>query len=137
MPALACDPSAISKNSHQYFNASCFRLPTTLGQNGVYRTPRLTGPSLTSTDVTLAKTTHVTEKSTVQLRIAAFNFLNHANTTFDQSDSEAYTLNFNTTSTTQNLPGALSQARSQNAGFGFAPLRSGRRILELALRYDF
>ena len=89
------------------------------------------------TDLSVAKSLHVYDKSSLQLKIAAFNFINHGLTTFDASDQEAYTLNFNTTATSQDIPTALSQARSVNPGFGLAPLHAGRRILEVSLRYDF
>ncbi len=135
-PTLLCDPASRTK-SNQYFNAACFGLTTNPGTNGVYRFPRLTGPGYFDTDLTVSKRIPIDHRGTIQLKLAAFNFINHGLTTFDAADQEAYTLNFNTTATAQSLPEALSQARSVNPGFGLAPLRNGRRILEMTLRYDF
>ncbi len=133
-PTLTCDPSSKTL-PHQYINASCFGLSPTLGTNGVYRFPFLEGPAFFQTDLTGAKTFRLNEHNSMQLRVAAFNFINHANTSFTGVDPNATALNFNNGGTT--LTQALATAQSQNATFGLAPLKEGRRILELALRYDF
>ena len=62
----------------QWFNPSAFILPAagTYGNlgRGVYK-----GPGLTDLDVSLFKTTKVSEKASLQFRAEVFNVLNHAN----------------------------------------------------------
>jgi hypothetical protein len=63
---------------NQWFNPNAFLLPTpgTYGNlgRGVY-----TGPGLADLDVSLLKTTAVTERASLQFRAEFFNVLNHAN----------------------------------------------------------
>ena len=63
---------------NQWFNPSAFVLPTagTYGNlgRGVYR-----GPGLADLDVSLFKTTKLTERTNLQFRAEFFNTLNHAN----------------------------------------------------------
>ena len=136
-PVLLCDPRAHG-NKHQYFNGACFGAPA-VGTNGPYRYGFIPGPTYFDTDVTLAKTFHIHDAQNVQLRAAAFNVLNRANTSFNTaSDPNALQLNFtgNTFATTDPNVG-LSQARSQNKNFGYATVKEGRRIMELSLKYEF
>lgn len=121
---------------HEYINQNAFALPS-VGTNGSYRYGFLPGPGFFNTDITAAKSFRVTEKSNIQLRVAAFNFINHGNNSFTSIDQEAYTLNFNNASNAPSLNQALNTAHNVNSGFGYAPLREGRRIMELGLRYDF
>jgi hypothetical protein len=92
--------------------------------------------------MTLAKRFRVTEGSSFQLRVAAFNFINHANNTFTQVNTSNYTMMINGTVTGGTLNNALTRSAVSNGAagpnqFGAAPLRTGRRVMELALRYDF
>ncbi len=68
----------VTGNPYQWFNPNAFVLPTpgTYGNlgRGVY-----TGPGLGDLDVSLFKTTRVTEHSSLQFRAEIFNILNHAN----------------------------------------------------------
>jgi hypothetical protein len=63
---------------NQWFNPGAFVLPTagTYGNlgRGVYR-----GPGLADLDVSLFKTTKITERTSLQFRAEFFNALNHAN----------------------------------------------------------
>jgi hypothetical protein len=125
-------------HSHQYINASAFSLPV-LGTNGAYRYGALPGPGFFDTDMTAAKRFRVTEGSSIQLRVAAFNFINHANTTFTTVHPANYTMTFSQGSNSTNVNQALQSANAASASpqFGYAPLREGRRIMELGLRFDF
>jgi hypothetical protein len=134
-PTLIGDPRA-GRGVHQYINGSAFGLPA-LGTNGAYKLGYLPGPSFFNTDITLAKRFRVTDKTGLQFRAAAFNFLNRANRSFSGVQPQNYQLaNYNVTGT-GGLNQILSAARNPNSQFGYAPLREGHRILELALRYDF
>ena len=127
-------------SAHQYINPNAFALPA-LGTNGQYRYPALYGPSFLDTDVTAAKQFKIRENSSIQLRIAAFNFINRANNTFTNVNLSNYTVAFNETSQAD-LNSTLLASRVSNGApgrdqFGTANLKTGRRILELGLRYDF
>ena len=135
-PRLIGAPNQTNGN-HQYVNANAFSLPT-LGTNGAYRYGFLPGPGFFNTDITAAKRFPIREGSSVQLRLAAFNFINHANNSFTQVNQANYTLNFSQTSNSADVNQALlSTNASSNPQFGYAPLREGRRIIELGLRFDF
>ncbi len=134
-PTLLCDPRSHS-GSKQYFNGSCFGLNPTLGVNGAYKFGFLPGPMFFDTDLTLAKTFKVTERQSVQFRAAAFNFINHANTSFTGTAPHELNLLL-TSSSSGTVSQGLAGARSNYGDFGFANLKEGRRIMELALRYDF
>lgn len=137
-PRIIGDPHQKTPGaSHQYLNASAFGLPN-LGTNGSYRYGFLPGPGYFDSDLTASKRFRVTEGSNVQFRLAAFNVLNHANNSFTQVNQANYTLTYSQTSNVANVNQALAASNaSANSQFGYAPLREGRRILELGLRYDF
>lgn len=134
-PTIIASPQ-VHNGQHQYINSAAFGLPQ-LGTNGAYRYGYLPGPGYFETDLTASKN-FALKKGSVQVRLAAFNFINHANSTFTAVNNQNYTLNFNGSPSVTDLNQALAmQNGSQNNQFGFAPLREGRRILELSLRYDF
>jgi hypothetical protein len=140
-PTVIGNTQAVSRSQHQFINANAFSLPN-LGVNGPYKYGYLPGPGFFDTDITAAKRFRVTEGSSVQLKVAAFNFLNHANNTFTAVNLSNYTMDINETATTGTLNQALLNSTVSNATpgvnqFGAAPLRTGRRVMELALRYDF
>jgi hypothetical protein len=73
----------------------------------------------------------------VQFRIAAFNFLNHGNSSFNNADhngNETILNLSNNNATTQENSATLAPSSSN---FGFSPLREGRRILEVSAKYSF
>lgn len=136
-PRLVGDPGQVSRSNKQYLNASAFSLPA-LGTNGAYRYGFLPGPGFFNTDITGAKTFQVRDGQSFQLRVAAFNFLNRANNSFTQVNTQNYTMNFSQVSTANNVNTALAGASAaSNSQFGYAPLKEGRRIMEVAIRYDF
>jgi hypothetical protein len=141
MPQLTCNPSAVNGGSHHYVNGSCFSLPTALGVNGPYREPYMRGPAYTDSDLAAQKSFGVGEGRNILVRYSAFNFINHANTTFSSSVApNDITLDFTNlgAGTAQPVSTALANATNANAaGFGYAPLRIGRRISEIELKFNF
>ncbi len=133
-PAIHTAPS-------QYVNAAAFSLPQ-IGEQGTLRLPYVHGPAFTDTDLTAAKNFPIHESQSVQLRFAAFNFINHANSTFTTSvQPNALVLNYNNGTATaatsaQPLSTAIASAPQTNT-FGAAPLRTGRRIAEFSVKYSF
>ena len=124
--------------SHRDMNAAAFSLPA-LGTNGAYRLPFLPGPGFFNADLTASKRFKITEGLSSQLRVAAFNVLNHANNSFTSVNLANYTINYSQVSSATDVNTALlsSNAAASNPQFGYAPLREGRRIMELGLRFDF
>jgi hypothetical protein len=123
-----------------FINQSAFSLPA-VGQQGPYKFGYLPGPGFFDTDLTAAKRFRVTEGSSIQLKVAAFNVLNHANNSFTSVNVANYTMDVNETANGGSLNQALGSSGVTNGTgvnqFGAAPLRTGRRVMELALRYDF
>ncbi|OFW39666.1 MAG: hypothetical protein A3J28_12520 [Acidobacteria bacterium RIFCSPLOWO2_12_FULL_60_22] len=62
----------------QWFDATAFALPP-LGTYGNVGRNVIEGPGLQSVDLSLVKSTRLTEKTTLQFRAEIFNLLNHAN----------------------------------------------------------
>ncbi|MFZ0661842.1 MAG: carboxypeptidase-like regulatory domain-containing protein [Acidobacteriaceae bacterium] len=139
MPQISCNP-ALAEGSHHYVNSSCFALLNQIGVNGPYREPYMRGPANTDSDLAVQKAFGLGEGRNILVRYSAFNFLNHANTTFSSSvNPNAIQLNFtNAASGTQAVSQALASASNSNASvFGYAPLRIGRRVTELEVKFNF
>ena len=135
-PVVTGNP-AIKTAPHQVINAANFSLPAAPGINGTYVFPYIHAPAYTETDLTATKNFKIGESQNLQFRVAAFNFLNHANSSFNNADAAGQETSLNLSNpnvTTQENSATLSPS-TQN--FGFAPLREGRRILELNLKYSF
>lgn len=133
-PALLTPPQG--NGTHQYAKANAFGLPT-LGSNGTFHFGYLSGPAFFDADISATKHFKVTDNSNLAFRFSGFNFLNHPNVSFSNLDPSAYTLNYTQTVTGANINTAVTNAVNDNAGFGTAKFKAGRRILELSLRYNF
>ncbi len=132
MPTVLCSPTSdLAKN--QFVNPNCFGIPMP-GQNGSLRMPYIHGPAYMNHDMTLTKNFQVGEKRNLKLQLAAFNFLNHALTSFNKNDTHNLTLgNFQ-----QGVPGqALSLQNLSYQDFGRAKVKYGFRQMELTVRYEF
>jgi hypothetical protein len=135
MPTLKCNPAEVSGG--MTFNASCFGVPTK-GTNGVYQSPYVHGPAFWNSDLRMGKTFKITEHHNVQFSAAAFNFLNHALTSFNPNDSRNRTLSFQPANSSltdyTNYSGAYSLVAP---GVGKPSIKYGRRVVELSLKYNF
>jgi hypothetical protein len=138
-PRVLCNPA--TSGNHTYFKNSCFSLPTALGTNGTYRFPYIHGPAFVDSDLTLTRNITLPRSQSLHLRVAAFNFLNRANPSFNSSLPGQYQLGYsytNNTLTDLNDPSVLASIPNANASiFGHADLKNGRRILEMSLKYNF
>ena len=125
MPTLTCDPRSGLK-ANQYINAACFSPFVTPGKQGNYVWPVLTGPGFFNTDMSLFKnfTFGQSESKKLQFRFSGYNFVNHPNRTFLNSDQN---LNL-----TFNSRGALT-----NPNFGYATNTIGHRIVQGELKFMF
>ena len=126
-----CNPG-IKTRPHMYINGACFQLPNIGGDNGPLIYPYIHGPGYFQSDLTVLKDIHLNDRQTFQIRAAGFNFLNHPLTTFSNVKPTEEQLdfinpvNFNPT-----------QATQQNGTFGIADLKTGRRVMEVGLKYSF
>jgi len=123
MPALTCNPNSGLK-SHQYINGACFSPTVAPGQNGDYIFPTLTGPGFFNTDISVFKnfTFGKAETRKLQFRFSGYNFLNHPNRTFLNSDQ-----NLNLTFTNSGTLG--------NPNFGYAQNTIGHRIIQMMVKF--
>ncbi len=74
----------------------------------------------------------ITEKQNLEIRIAGTNFLNHALTSFDQSNSQNMALNY--------TAGVLATKGTANGAtwiYGAPNEKFGRRVLEMTMKYNF
>jgi hypothetical protein len=61
-----------------YVNAACFRVPA-VGELGNHQRNSLTGPSQWNFNMSLQKSTRVSDSLQLELRLEAFNVFNHRN----------------------------------------------------------
>ena len=132
MPTITCDPSG-GPAKNQYINGACFGIPLP-GQNGQLRPPYLRGPAYMNHDLTLLKNVYMGDKKNLQLRAAAFNFLNHPLVSFNNNDTS-------TDLALSQQGGTAGQSLTQSdltaQGFGIAGIKYGGRLLELSMKYEF
>lgn len=136
MPTLTCDPRKGLK-SGQYFNPSCFGVPTAgtpatatspavLGKNGPYEWPYLKSPSFVNTDLAVFKKFSLSERHAVELRISTFDFFNQKLKQFGVGNDLQMKITGN--------PGSYTFID----GFNGKPQGiTGRRVAEAALKYTF
>ncbi|MFN7996884.1 MAG: carboxypeptidase-like regulatory domain-containing protein [Bryobacteraceae bacterium] len=74
-PIITCNPMS-GLSAHQYVNASCFSMPTSIGQNGGSVIPPVYGPAFFNWDMALFKSFQISESKKLQFRFDGFNFLN-------------------------------------------------------------
>jgi hypothetical protein len=122
-PVSTCDPTEDIPDGYM-FNPACFAAPT-VGKNGNYVWPYIRGNAYTNLDLSLFKNFSVGSKGQkLQLRVAAYNALNHPTWAPDQA---------------QNLTLSYDHGVQTNADFGRKNENNkyGRRIVQLALRFTF
>jgi hypothetical protein len=133
-PVLTGNPRGTQ--AHQYINGAAFSLAP-LGTQGQYYYGNLRGPAYFNADIALRKQFKLADKQSLQVRLAAFNFINRANYTFSNLFPGGYSMNFSQTQSATDINADLAAATNQNANFGFAPIRTGRRVMEVSVKYVF
>jgi hypothetical protein len=138
-PTVLCNPSA-NRVAHQYANGNCFGLPQP-GNQGSWHVPFSAGPSFFNSDLSIYKDIKLSARQDMQFRISGFNFLNHPLYAFGEGNGPQ-----NVSLIVGNGPGPLPSNASQaiqNAvitngkTFGIAAYKSGVRIIEAGLKYNF
>jgi hypothetical protein len=147
-PLVTCDPKfnlpGIENGAKSFINGSCFTLPPP-GTNGTFNLPDIHGPMYFNSDLTLIKNVHINEKQSLQLRLAAFNFLNHPNWQLYGGPAAGLGLGFGQNLQTVNgqilYPTSDAAARATlietSNNFGSTPYKSSLRIVELGFKYSF
>ncbi|MGA3133958.1 MAG: carboxypeptidase-like regulatory domain-containing protein [Terracidiphilus sp.] len=131
-PVLTCNPKS-NRAAHQYLNPGCFALPA-IGANGQYIEPYVHGPAFFTSDLTLEKGLALGEGRNLRFRIAGFNFLNHPLNSFGTGYASQTTLQLSDTAANATPPQATYNPLS---GFGSAPLKLGRRLMEVSAKFTF
>jgi hypothetical protein len=139
-PDISVQPITIGnpqgKTKHQYVDGTVFRLAP-IGTNGPMSYGDLRGPLFFNSDLTMSKEIKIRSTGSLQLRMAAFNFLNRANYTFSSLYPGGYSLSFTEPLSSTDLSQDISSATNQQPGFGSTPIRTGRRIMEASVKYRF
>ncbi len=132
-PLLTCDPTTGLKDK-QYMNGACYRLPDVGGPNGPFNEPYIHGPAYFNSDLTALKDFKMGESRNLQLRFAAFNFMNHAITSYSGRFPNESNLYF----TDKTLPTPTGNCSVVGSTcFGYAGYKQGRRVVEVAAKYTF
>jgi hypothetical protein len=126
-PIVTCDPRS-GLGPHQYVNGNCFAAPTVAGQNGPALLPVAYGPGFVNSDLSVFKNFRFTETRKLQLRMQAYNFLNHPLYSFPSGSN--LTLQFVQNPSTQ----AITQT---NKNFGITTQKQGARIVEFGAKFYF
>ena len=71
----------------------------------------------------------------LQIRLAGFNFLNHPLNTFSTSFPQQVQLNLSNLKAGGEL--ASPSLATQSPGFGSSTFKVGRRVVEIAVKYNF
>jgi hypothetical protein len=129
-PLLTCDPRSGIPDGFM-FNPACFALPQ-VGTNGTYNMPYMKAQSYWNTDLSLFKNFSLGGERKLQLRINAYNVLNHP---FEVPvQGENLTLRFaNGVQSNPNF-GRLQSVDASGQEIGN---KIGRRIVQLAVRFTF
>ena len=122
-PILTCDPRS-NLGDHQFINQSCFTFPNQVGQNGPTTLPVVYGPAYFNADLGLFKNFSITERKHLQLRMDAYNFLNHPLWSFNGNGN--LTLGFN-----------AATGQIDTPTFGYVTTKHGHRIVQLAATFRF
>jgi hypothetical protein len=117
---------------NQYINPTAFGIPLP-ETNGQYRLPYVHSPSYMDHDITLLKNLSLGETRRLQLRIAAFNFLNHPLVSFNNEDQTNLTLSFLNAEAGRTIP----QSALTYQNFGVAGIKVGNRTLEVGAKFAF
>ena len=140
-PTLTCNP-ATGLAKYQRLNVACFAAPA-FGQQGGQAYPYLSMGSYFDNDLALYKAFPIKERQSVQFRISAFDWLNHALPQFSNANQVQlyYTTDYNSKAITLNQAPAGQKSNGNTSGiFGFMDTKTGapyERIIELNVKYVF
>jgi hypothetical protein len=137
-PILTCDPSTglhSTNGARQYINQNCFAVPDTTAiniQNGPFWWPYLHAPAFISNDASVYKNFFHRDARNLQLRLSAFNFLNHPLSSFNPNNTNNLSMSLGNGTSGTKFSDFLA-----NQTFGYTPFSSGRRVVEFGAKYSF
>ncbi len=137
-PVVTCNLRSNLKKD-QYVNGNCLALPP-IGTQGWWNLPNTYGPKYFKSDLTASKHFALSERQNIEFRLAAFNFLNHPLTSFNNNNLGSMSLSVGdcTTCSYNSLEQAIQNATITNAStFGSTGFKDGVRIVEAAFKYNF
>ncbi len=140
---LTCNPTS-GLATHQILNGKCFSAPalsgggTSVSANGGFAYPYMRTTPYFDNDLALYRSFRVHENQQVQIRMSAFDWLNHSLLTFANSNyySTGYNMDFNSKAITP----TFNQGSSGANAFGLMTVRSAlpyARVIELDAKYTF
>ena len=129
VPKVICDPRH-GGPSGASFNPACFA-PPAAGQDGDIIWPYIKGPAFFNSDLAAYKDFTFREHHKIEFRFSSFNFLNHPLPTFGAAGNSDIQLNF------QNSSGNLTQTNQNTLTTGKPAFKTGRRVVEFAIKYNF
>jgi hypothetical protein len=139
----ACSPTAGNGHSGSYMNTSCWSIPNFL-QNGPLYKGYFHSPAYFDSDLTMAKSFHVAEKKTLQIRMSGFNFLNHPLWSFNSSNWDSISLGDLATPNGGFTPGQMLHPLDFNKNkngdvtyVGRPHSKYGRRTVMLGAKFEF
>ncbi len=113
-PVLTCNPTS-GLATHQVLNGKCFTAPA-VGTQGGNAYPYMSMTPYFDNDLALYRTFNLHEKQQVQLRISAFDWLNHSLLTFN--GSTPYTINYNVDYASKAITPNYNQSATGANAFG-------------------
>ena len=120
-PILTCDPRK-NLGPNQFINPSCFSYPKSVGEYQATLLPVIYGPAYFNADLGLFKNFAVKERTKIQFRANAYNFLNHPLWSFNGT----------------NLNLGFSAAGVLNTPlFGTVNTKQGHRVVQFAIKVNF
>jgi hypothetical protein len=115
--------------AHQFVNGNCLAPPTVPGHNGPNLMPAVYGPAFVNSDLAVFKNFAMGESRKLQVRMQAYNFLNHPLWSFPSGTGNL---------TAQFTQDPVSQTITQsNANFGVTTQKQGQRIVEFGAKFFF
>ena len=135
-PVLTCNP-AVGLAKYQRLNVNCFAAPA-IGQQGGQRYPYLSMGSYFDNDIALYKAFPLHDHGSIQFRVSAFDWLNHALPEFSSANQVTlkYLVDYNSKAITLNK----NPQGGTVSNFGFMDTKTGApyaRIIELNVKYLF
>mgnify|MGYP000902157694 CR=1 FL=1 len=121
-PMLTCDPRD-GVSGDWFLNPSCFAIPE-YGTQGVVNFPYIKGPSYTNHDLSIFKNFNFDEDRRLQVRVSAFNFLNHPQ---KRLESENIALRFENGEMINDRFGRYDED----------PRKVGRRMMQIGIKFYF
>lgn len=131
LPVLTCDPTSGLKH-YQRVNGACFVAPK-VGTQGGQNFPYISAGAYFNNDLAVYRTFHIHDAQQVQLRVSAFNWLNHPLPGYSSLSplTLAYTVDYNSKAITPNY---------NTSTFGVMDSKTAapyQRIMELNIKYMF